>query len=134
MKDREKYDAKRFKGIDLTSAGFCYAKNLFFCAVFCYYDRFHNFNKMVIDKLFVWAFMLRVDMETLGEDSVNLYAIGRSTKTTNVIPMFFRIVCARREQDVSNISIDVRRSTDKAATAKWYPLYQYIKENCEEDV
>lgn len=134
VKDREKYDAKRFKGIDLTSAGFCYAKNLFFCAVFCYYDRFHNFNKMVIDKLFVWAFMLRVDMETLGEDSVNLYAIGRSTKTTNVIPMFFRIVCARREQDVSNISIDVRRSTDKAATAKWNPLYQYIKENCGEDV
>lgn len=134
LKDREKYDAKKFKGVDLTSAGFCYAKNLFYCAVFCYYDRFHNFNRMVIDKLFVWAFMLRVDMETLGEDSINLYAIGKSVKTTNVIPMFFNIVCARREQDVANISIDVKRNSGAAAAAKWNPLYQYIKEICEENV
>lgn len=134
LKDREKYDAKKFKGIDLSSAGFCYTKNLFYCAVFCYYDRFHNFNKMVIEKLFVWAFMLRVDRENLGEDSVNLYAIGESDRTTNAIPMFFKIAYARREQDVSNISIDTKRNSGKAAADKWNALYEYIKEICEENV
>lgn len=133
LKDREKYDKKEFKNIDLTSAGFCYAKRLFYCAVFCYYDRFHNFNKMVIDKLFVWAFMLRVDRENLGEDSVNRYAIGKSERTTNAIPMFFKIVCARREQDVANISIDTKRNFGKAAKDKWNHLYDYIKEICEEN-
>lgn len=124
--ERKKYSAKKYEGIDLSSAGFCYAKNLFYCALFCYYDRFHNFNKMVVEKLFVWAFMLRVDMENLGEDSVNLYALGREGKT-NTEPMFFSITNARREQDVANIQISVKRNSGGAKSSKWDSLYNYIK-------
>lgn len=130
--ERKKYSAKKYEGIDLSSAGFCYAKNLFYCALFCYYDRFHNFNKMVVEKLFVWAFMLRVDMETLGEDSVNLYALGREGKT-NAEPMFFTITNARREQDVANIQINVKRNSVGAKSSKWDSLYNYIKCLCGED-
>lgn len=124
--ERKKYSAKKYGGIDLSSAGFCYAKNLFYCALFCYYDRFHNFNRMVVEKLFVWAFMLRVDMETLGEDSVNLYALGKEGKT-NTEPMFFTITNARREQDVANIQINVKRNSGSAKSPKWNSLYNYIK-------
>ncbi len=38
------------------SAGFGYTKNLFYCALLCYYDKFHNFDEMAVKKLFSWAF------------------------------------------------------------------------------
>ena len=41
------------------SAGFGYTKNLFYCALLCYYDKFHNFDEMAVKKLFSWAFMIR---------------------------------------------------------------------------
>ena len=53
------------------STGFRYTKNLFYCALLCYYDKFHNFDEMAVKKLFTWAFMVRVDMESLGFDSIN---------------------------------------------------------------
>ena len=81
---------------------------------------------MVVEKLFVWAFMLRADMETLGEDSVNLYALGKEGKT-NTEPMFFTITNARREQDVANIQINVKRNSGSAKSPKWNSLYNYIK-------
>ena len=34
--------------VKLGSAGLRYVKNLFFCALLCYYDRFHNFDEMVV--------------------------------------------------------------------------------------
>ena len=58
------------------SAGFRYTKNLFYCALLCYYDKFRNFDEMAVKKLFSWAFMVRVDMENLGFDSINKYVIG----------------------------------------------------------
>lgn len=134
LKDRKKYDAQKYEGIDMTSAGFCYVKQLFYCALFCYYDRFHNFNKMVVEKLFVWAFMLRVNMETLGESSVNLYALGKSKLATNAVPMFFRIVNARREQDVANISLTLKRDEDKKQAKTWILLFEYLKKICGEGV
>ena len=57
----------------LKSVGFKYAKTLFECALLCYYDRFRNLDEQAVKKLFTWAFMLRVDMENLGFDSVNRY-------------------------------------------------------------
>ena len=33
------------------STGYSYAKELFYCALLCYYDRFHNFDEMVVKKL-----------------------------------------------------------------------------------
>ena len=64
------------KACKSSSTGMNHAHNLFFCALLCYYDRFHNFDPMAVKKLFTWAMMLRVDMNHLGFDSVNRYAIG----------------------------------------------------------
>lgn len=71
------------------SAGFSYATNLFYCALLCYYDKFRNFDECAVKKLFTWAFMLRVDMENLGFEGVNKYAIGSEEgRYTNSIPVF----------------------------------------------
>lgn len=111
------------------SAGFGYTRNLFFCALLCYYDKFHNFDEMAVKKLFSWAFMLRVDMENLGFDSINKYAIGdENSKYTNNIAMFSRIGFARTHNEISGLQIKVKRESDMPLNEKWNDLYKMIKE------
>ena len=112
------------------STGFSYARNLFFCALLCYYDKFHNFDEMAIKKLFTWALMIRIDMENLGFDSINKYAIGdgSNSRYTNVIPMFSKISFARLHNDISSLQIKVKREGDAPTSAKWKDLYQRLKE------
>ncbi len=112
------------------STGFGYAKNLFYCALLCYYDKFHNFDEMAVKKLFTWAFMVRVDMETLGFDSINKYAIGdaENSRYTNAIPMFSKISFARLHNEISGLQVRVKRNGDAPASEKWKPLYLKLKE------
>ena len=112
------------------SAGFGYTKNLFYCALLCYYDKFHNFDEMAVKKLFSWAFMIRVDMENLGFDSINKYAIGDESnqRYSNTIPMFAKISFARLHTEISGLQIKVKRDNDAPASNKWQPLYTKLKE------
>jgi uncharacterized protein with ParB-like and HNH nuclease domain len=111
-----------------TSTGFRYAKNLFICAVLCYYDRFRNFDEQSVKKLFSWAFMLRVDMKNLGFESINKYAIGETgSGYTNETAMFSRIRNARLHSDIANMQISVLRVGNAAKDENWEPLYEFIK-------
>lgn len=93
------------------STGFKYCVSLFYCTLLCYYDRFHRFDKMAIMRLFTWSFMIRVDMEHLGFDSINKYAIGDSNyQYSNHLPMFSIISNARKHTDISNMAIMCRRN------------------------
>ncbi len=110
------------------SVGFDYAKTLFECAVLRYYDRFRNLDKQAIKKIFTWAFMLRVDMESLGFDSINRYATGVYNPVyTNIYPMFSIIGHARLHTEISNLTIKVRREPDAARNSKWQALYELLK-------
>ena len=114
--------------IKFGSAGFGYTKNLFYAALLCYYDKFHNFDEMAVKKLFSWAFMLRVDMESLGFDSVNKYAIGEeNSRYTNNIGIFTKISFARMHHEISSLQIKVCRNSD-IPSKKWKELYTKIKE------
>lgn len=111
------------------STGFRYAVNLFYCVLLFYFDRFHMYDEMAVNKLFVWAMMIRVDMENLGFDTINNYAIGNEDKDyTNRIPMFFKIVTARSNQEITNLRISVKRSNDRAKSEKWQDLYEKLKD------
>jgi len=82
-----------------------------------------------VKKLFVWAFMLRVDMESLGFDSINRYAVGDDNyRYTNTIAMFSQISFARLHSEISSLQIRVRRDSDHAASNNWEELYQKLKE------
>ena len=96
----------------------------------CYYDKFHNFDEMAVKKLFSWAFMVRVDMENLGFDSINKYAIGdeNNSRYTNTIAIFSKISFARLHTEVSSLQIKVKRDPDQAASSNWSELYSTIKE------
>lgn len=112
------------------STGFRYAKNLFFCALLCYYDKFHNFDEMAVKKLFSWAFMLRVDMENLGYDSINKYAIGdENSRYTNRIAVFSKIDLARMHYEICAMQINVSDAGGKlnSATSERKELYNSIR-------
>lgn len=98
------------------STGFKYCVSLFYCSLLCYFDRFHRFDRMAVIRLFTWAFMIRVDMEHLGFDSINKYAIGdRNQQYSNHIPMFSVIVNSRKHTDISNMSIACSRNQNNGA-------------------
>lgn len=110
------------------SVGFEYAKTLFYCAILCYYDRFRNLDEQAVKKLFVWAFMLRVDMNNLGYLSVNRYALGiDEDEYTNKYAMFSIIERARIHTEVSNLLISVKRDNEQAKSSKWNGLYEKLK-------
>ncbi len=109
------------------SAGFRYTKNLFYCVLLCYYDKFHNFDEMAVKKLFLWAFMIRVDMENLGFDSINKYAIGdENSRYTNTIAVFSKINLARLHNEISGLQIKIQPNQKKANN--WRELYNKLKE------
>lgn len=126
---KEVYSIKEMDYVKYGSAGFAYARNLFYCALLCYYDKFHNFDEMAVKKLFTWAFMLRVDLENLGFDSINKYAIGdnRNSRYTNSIAMFSKISFARLHNEICNLQINVKRYPDEATHDKWNELYEKLK-------
>ena len=119
---------KKDDTIQFNSTGFRYAVNLFYCALLFYYDRFHMLDEMAVKKLFAWAMMIRVDMDNLGMDTINNYAIGNKDKNyTNLIPMFFNIATARSNREIANIKIQIIRNSDKAQSETWDKLYQSLK-------
>lgn len=120
---------KEMDSVKYGSAGFVYARNLFYCALLCYYDKFHNFDEMAVKKLFTWAFMIRVDMENLGFDSINKYAIGNddNSRYTNAVAMFSKISFARLHNEISSLQIKVKRDSDRANHDKWNDLYKKLK-------
>lgn len=111
----------------LSSTGFHHARNLFFCALLCYYDRFHNFDIMAVKKLFTWAMMVRVDMQHLGFDTINRYAIGfdDSDKYSNSKPVISMIAYARKHTEISGMRLNMRED-NKAANEKWDKLYKKL--------
>lgn len=108
------------------SIGLNHARQLFFCALLCYYDRFHNFDPMAVKKLFTWAMMLRVDMHTLSDKSIYLYAVGEEKAYTNTKPVISLITTARRHTEISGMTLDLRRTDNKARVEKWQPLYDAL--------
>lgn len=111
-----------------TSTGFRYAMNLFYCALLFYYDRFHLLDEMAVKKLFVWAMMIRIDMDNLGMDTINNYAIGNKDKNyTNRVPMFFNIATARSNREIANMNIQITRDPDQAKSGTWDTLYRSVK-------
>lgn len=108
------------------------SKELFYCILLCYYDRFSNFDELVVKKLFTWAYMIRIDMEVLGFKSINKYAIAEkdnnSPQYTNSLPLFSIIVNARKHTEVSNVYIKCITKNDEPAKKKFENLYNQIKE------
>lgn len=127
MEGKEADSVERFDKIRSHSAGFNHARNLFFCTLLCYYDRFHNFDVMAVKKMFIWAMMARIDMQSLGFDTINRYAIGidDNNRYSNTIAVISVISYARKHTEISGLKIRMRRD-NKPASNKWSDLYNSL--------
>lgn len=116
-----------------TSAGLTHVRNLFFAVLLFYYDKFHNMDELAVKKLFMWSFMLRMDLHNLGADSVNKYAIGEwSGNYTNYIPVFSMISLARLHTEIGNLQIKIdARYNDTEEQNNLYELLQKMSGNDE---
>ena len=112
-----------------SSTGLNYARNLFLCALLCYYDRFHNFDVMAVKKLFTWSMMIRVDMQHLGFDTINRYAIGLgdNDKYSNVLSVISMITYARKHTEISSMRLRMRPGNE-AASGTWNDLYEQLRQ------
>lgn len=109
-----------------SSAGLTHVRNLFFAVLLFYYDKFHNMDELAVKKLFMWAFMLRMDLRSLGADSVNKYAIGEwSGNYTNYIAVFSKISLARLHTEIGNIQIAI--DARFLETEEQKSLYELLK-------
>lgn len=87
------------------SVGMKHVRKLYKAAVLLYYDRFHILDPLSLKKLFIWAFMLRIDLDNLSYDSINKYSIGDGIN--NSLPMFSIISQARKHTEIANLMIKI---------------------------
>lgn len=90
------------------SVGMKHVRKLYKAVVLLYYDRFHILDPLSLKKLFMWAFMLRIELDNLSFDSINKYAVGEGIN--NSIPMFSIISQARKHTDIGNLMIKIPES------------------------
>lgn len=87
------------------SIGMKYVRKLYKASLLLYYDRFHMFDTLALKKLFMWAFMLRIELDNLSYDSVNKYSVGNGIN--NSLPIFAIISQARKHSEISSIIIKI---------------------------
>lgn len=113
------------------SQGLKHVQWLFWATLLFYYDRFHVLDELSVKKIFIWAFMLRVDLDRLGSDSVNKYAIGEFSggNYSNCIPMFSRIATARLHTEIGRIPVRVAEkggfSKERLDLYNFWQLYTF---------
>ncbi len=87
------------------SIGMKHVRKLYKAALLLYYDRFHILDPLSLKKLFMWAFMLRIELENLSFESINKYSIGDGIY--NNLPIFSIISQAWRHTDIGNLIINI---------------------------
>lgn len=81
-----------------------YVRNMFYCALIAYIDKFGKENiDRVIEKLFTWAYTLRLKLYSVDIESVDNYALNWGHAK---FPMFKIIRDAGKPQDVLNVELE----------------------------
>ncbi|GAT63649.1 DUF262 domain-containing protein [Paludibacter jiangxiensis] len=89
-----------------------YVRNLFYCGLIYYIDKFGEKElDKAIDKIFIWAFTLRLKLYSVGIDSVDNYALNRAHSR---VQLFKCIREAIRPNEILNIKLEVL--TEKKST------------------
>ena len=104
-----------------------YVRNLFYCALIFYVDKFgEKFLDRMIDKLFVWAYSLRLKLYSVGIDSVDNYALDLAHSQ---IQMFKLIRDANKPQDILNVQLenltDIKATKEEKLVEKFEELKYY---------
>ncbi|MDP4272155.1 MAG: DUF262 domain-containing protein [Bacteroidota bacterium] len=104
-----------------------YVQNLFYCGLIYFIDKFGEKElPKAIDKIFVWAFTLRLKLYSVGIDSVDNYALNRAHAQ---VQLFKSIREAIRPNEILNIKLEVlteKKSTKTDTIESFFKEQKYL--------
>jgi len=104
---------KEYKGSYRT--GDKYIRNLFYCGLIYYVDKFGNKDlSKAIDKIFIWAYTLRLKSQSVRLDSIDNYALNKHIHSQ--IQLFKEIREATKSNDILNIRLEILKLEEKLST------------------
>lgn len=82
-----------------------YIRNLFYCGLIYYIDKFGEIDLgKAIDKIYIWAYTLRLKLYSVGLDSVDNYALK---KAHSQVQLFKKIREAVHPNDILNMKLEI---------------------------
>jgi hypothetical protein len=124
---REKYNVlnviESYEGSFRT--GDKYIRNLFYCGLIYYIDKFGDKDlSTAINKIFIWAYSLRLKLQAIGLDSIDNYALNQRHSQ---IQLFKRIKETIKVNDILNIRLDTLKENNSSKTKEIVELFENLK-------
>ena len=96
------------KQIDTSGSGNTYVKNMFINIVIFFIDKFNvtELTDSRLNRLFTWAYSLRVVMHSVYPETVNNYVLGRNSRVNNNLNLFAKIYDMQSPQELDLISLE----------------------------
>lgn len=103
-----------------------YIRNLFYCGLIYYIDKFgDNDLSKAIDKIFIWAYSLRLKLQAVGLDSVDNYALNNSPYSQ--INLFNIISEAISPRNILNIRLEIIKENRSSKTEEIVDKFKILK-------
>jgi hypothetical protein len=105
-----------------------YIRNLFYCGLIYYIDKFGDKDlSKAIDKIFVWAYSLRLKLQVVGLDSVDNYALNGRNDLNNGIQLFKRIKETIKPNNILNIQLKTLKEDELSKPEKLDKIVGHFK-------
>lgn len=105
--------------------GDCYIYNLFMCGLIYYIDKFGEYEiERAIDKIFIWAYTLRLKLQNVGLDSIDNYALN---KAHGCIQLFKTIREAISPKTILNMNLETIADIKSTKTGAIEQLFKEMK-------
>jgi len=93
-----------------------YIRNLFYCGLIYYIDKFGDKDlSKAIDKIFVWAYSLRLKLQAVGLDSVDNFARNQGHSQ---IQLFKKIKETIKPNEILNLRLEILKENKSSKTEK----------------
>ena len=102
-----------------------YIRNLFYCGLIYYIDKFGDKDlSKAIDKIFVWAYSLRLKLQAVGLDSVDNFALN---KGHSQIQLFKKIKETIKPNEILNLRLETLKENKSSKTEKIVEQFKSLK-------
>jgi uncharacterized protein with ParB-like and HNH nuclease domain len=102
-----------------------YVRNLFYCGLIYYVDKFGEKElAKATEKIFVWAYSLRLKLFSIGLDSIDNYALN---KAHSQVQLFKKIREAIRPNQMINVKLETLNENRSSKTGEIVELFKEMK-------
>ncbi len=103
-----------------------YIRNLFYCGLIYYIDKFGDKDlSKAIDKIFVWAYSLRLKLQAVGLNSVDNFALHKGGHSQ--IQLFKKIKDTIKPSDILNLRLETLKENKSSKTKKIVDQFKSLK-------